>query len=331
MRLHKFFQERYARLRKAGFTGCPPLRVTPGMWAELCREKVLHPAAALDPLDVHTCQGAHPIEVCRTDIRATGYKVVFGPREDLFAEVERDTGVELVSHANSVTSVPDNVACVEVLSVGELVTNVRAGDLVFIDFFDVSQGAILESEEVYMANCDAFKASYNPVSQAITPLDNYVITRRASHRMAVALTGTDRIEVPRSTLTSGIAGGKASNGDTATTVLYEEVVSVGRVTKRPRPGVMTVTEREVLDTFASGFPPNRDLLDDLRDERDRGYPADIMPGELAVFCQEMSTPIRVRGEFCHIVPYSEVEATVDDVYLLEKNTRAGKAGRLVAV
>lgn len=344
MRLHKFFQQQQAVLRARGVDRCEPFRVTPGMYRELCAESG---ATVSHVRFINTCQGSHPVELITFDTRATGHNVILAPREDLFSEVERDTGVELVSLANSVTSVPDNVACCEILSVGELVQNVKVGDLAFIDFFEVKQGYVLSTDELYIAGCDAFKALFDVENQRIVPLANYVVTRRASERMAVALNGTDRVKVPEMILTSGIAGGKTSDGDVATTVLYEEVVSVGPITKRPMAGLMTKLESQVLDAVVDRAFCERDdlfqrpletyyeetvaLFDALRQERQRGRVSDISPGELVVFCKEMAIPIRVRGEFQHLLPYAEVEAVIDDAVLLDRKIREGKAGRIVRV
>jgi hypothetical protein len=160
--------------------------------------------------------------------------------------------------------------------------------------------------------------------------------------MAVALNGTDRVHVPPSILTSGISGAKTSDGDTATSVLYEEIVSVGPLTKRALPGQMTKLERAVLDAIVNRAYCEADtlfqrpletyyeeavaLFDALRTERREGRAPDIAPGELAVFCKDLSIPIRVRGEFCHLVHYDQVLATIDDAALLDRKIREGKAG-----
>lgn len=269
--------------------------------------------------------------------RATGDNVIFKPREDLFSETDRDVGLTVVSLATDITAVPDNVACVEVVSAGELVTNVKPGDLAFLDFYSVKQGYILANDELYIAGSDALCGLYDLASQEIRPLDNFVVTRAVSReRFSVALTGTDRVEVPRS-ITS-VAGGRTSQGDVSTEVLYEEVVSVGRLTKRPRPGVMTVAERVLLQYLdedgpvASHAPAFQNRLGDFRRERrgnNYGRAPDINPGEMVVFCKDIAQRVRCKGEFWHLVPYDNVLATIDDEGLLDASVREGKSGRIV--
>lgn len=335
MRLSKYFQDQAALTPGRSPY---PIRVTPGQFNDLCAE-----AANPRVTHLHTSLGAHPVQRITFDTEAKGHNVILAPREDLFAESDRDVGIEMVSLSNSVTSVPDNVACCEVLSVGPLVQNVKVGDLAFIDFFDVKQGYILATDELYIAGCEAFKALYDVEGQTIVPLNNYVVTKRSSDRFAVALNGTDRIEVPRMILTGGIAGGRTSAGDRSTTVLYEEVVSVGKATVRAFPGLMTELERRCLDIVCRNLElygaeawmqydgvdqEEADLFNALRAERLNGRDSDIRVGELAVFCEEVSTKIRIRGEFCHLMPASAVLATIDDEALLDRKIRAGEAGKL---
>lgn len=272
--------------------------------------------------------------------RATGHNVILAPREDLFAEVDRETGIELVSLANSVTSVPDNLACCEIISVGELVQNVKVGDLAFIDFFRVKQPFILANDELYIAGCEAFEALYRPEDQTIQPLPNYVVTRRVNERMMHALTGTDRIHVPLHVLTQGIGGGKTSNGVTASWILYEEVVAVGPLTKTGLPGLMTKNERALIEVVLKtdrndGYMwADSQMLEVARCryavamDREHGRDSDISPGDLVVFCSDISQRVRVRGEVQHIVPYDACLATIDDVAVLDEAVRRGEAGKL---
>lgn len=260
--------------------------------------------------------------------RATGDNVIFKPREDLFSETDRDVGLTVVSLATDITAVPDNVACVEVVSVGELVTNVKPGDLAFLDFYSVKQGYILANDELYIAGSDALCGLYDLASQEIRPLDNFVVTRAVSReRFSVALTGTDRVEVPRS-ITS-VAGGRTSQGDVSTEVLYEEVVRVGRLTKRPRPGVMTPLERALLDTIARDGYLCEPIGSLLQKERSISREPDVNPGEMVVFCKDIAQRVRCKGEFWHLVPYDNVLATIDDEGLLDASVREGKSGRIV--
>lgn len=265
--------------------------------------------------------------------RATGRKVILRPREDLFSETDRDVGLQMVCLANSITAVPDNMACCEIISVGELVQNVAEGDLAFIDFYEVSQGYILANDELYIAECEVFKALYRPEDQTILPLNNYVVTRRCQDRMAVALTGTDRVVVPPRVLTAGIAGGKTAGGGIATHVTYEEVVAVGKLTSTGLPGLMTPAERELIEYAISGklyfISDLEKRIEAVVKERSFGRPSDINPGDLVVFCEEIGQKIRVRGEFQHIVPYTSILATIDDSKILEAAIKRDEAGKLV--
>lgn len=307
--------------------GVYPFKLTPGQYKELCKEQ-------RTKVDVFkTDVGYHPVLEIVTNTKAVGDNVILAPREDLFSEVESDTGITLVCTENEVTNIPDNTACCEVISVGELVTNVKPGDLAFIDFYDVKQGYVLENESLFVAGAEAFKALFNVKTQEIEPLNNYVVTKRASKRMGVALNGSDRIEVPPYILTDGIPGGKNSVGGISTHILYEEVVSVGKVTSRARPGVMTNLERSILDYIVSGQSTLdrafETLKHDLTEERERGYDPDLEEGELVVFCKETTTPIRIRGEFCHLIHIDNVLGTIDDQAILDEAIRKGKAGMLI--
>lgn len=300
-----------------------PIRLTPGQHAQLCAE---YGGQHQDIF--RTSLGYHPVQRVELPTRATGHNVILAPREDLFTESAE--GIELVSLDNSVTNVPDNIACCEILSVGELVDNVKVGDLAFIDFYDVKQGYIVANDELYICGCEAFKGLWDAASGTIQPLANYVVTRRSLDRFKVALTGTDRLHVPPSTLTSGIAGGRTSQGDAATNVLYEEVVAVGALTKRALPGQMTPCERALLQVIYDGVGTLDQAFYELEQalwkEREQGRAPDISPGDLVVFCEQIGVKIRVRGEFQHLIPYSNVLAVVDDERLLDDAVRDGRAG-----
>lgn len=262
--------------------------------------------------------------------RATGDNIIFAPREDLFSETDREVGLQMVSLATDVTAVPDNIACVEVISAGELVTNVKPGDLAFLDFYSVKQGYVLGNEELYIASADCLCGLYDLASQEIRPLDNYVVTRAVKReRFEVALTGTDRVAVPP--MITAVAGGKTSMGNTSTEVLYEEVVSVGKLTNRPRPGVMTRTERWALDCLASGDFMIGPIVEALLTEREGGREPDLVRGQMVVFCKEIAQRVRCKGEFQHLVPYDNVLASIDDEGLLDAAIRDGRAGKIQLV
>ncbi len=269
--------------------------------------------------------------------RAAGTNVILRPREDLFSEVDRSTGIELVSLANSVTSVPDNIACCEIVSVGSQVTTLKPGDLAFIDFFFCKQGYILERDELYICDSDAFVALFDQASGDILPLDNHVVTRRATDRFKAAWFGTDQIEVPRHLLTDGIPGGKTSSGERATTVLYEEIVRIGKLTARPSLNAMTVSERKLLDLLVNypaaiqtGDDYAQYLLQGVLDERERGREPDFKVGELAVFCSDVAQRIRCKGEFWHIFHVDQLHALVDDAAILREAIARGES-RLIAI
>lgn len=261
-----------------------------------------------------------------------GHFVVLKAREDLFKEtgeeIVADNGTVLpgiqIAQNNSVTSIPDNIGCCEIVSVGRDVRNVRPGDIAFVDFFDVAQGCILggadvendklTSEERYIAPDHAFRAKYDPVRGTVEPLPGYCVTKRVPKRFQHALTGTDRVEVLDYLLTQGIPGGKTSNGSTVGFVVYQEIVSVGDVL----PDDEGYTARE------------RMLLAELRKLRgDPPIASDISPGDLVCYCTEFATPIRVRGEFMHIIPYANVLARIHDEAILDEAIRAGLAGKLL--
>lgn len=283
-------------------------------------------------------------------VKGYGHHVVLKSRDDLFdpatgeeleaADGTKLPGLQLFTH-NSITGIPDNVGCCEIVSVGSYVTVVKPGDVVFIDFYDVRQGVLLDSlnggAERYIANDDAFKARFDDATGLIHPLPGYVITRRNNERMKVALTGTDRLEVPRSTLTDGIIGSRLSDGSPATWVVYEEVVEVGAPAEESAGRPLHRTERALLDMFAN-FREwyDGDTIDDVTADAINAYLSwrrsartlDIKPGDLVPFCTAFACQVRVRGEFLRIIKQSDVMGAIDDRAMLEEAVRAGKAGKL---
>lgn len=287
-------------------------------------------------------------------VSAYGHHVVLKSRDDLFdpatseefeaADGTKLPGLQLFTH-NSITGIPDNVGCCEIVSVGSDVTVVKTGDVVFIDFYDVRQGVLLDSlnggAERYIANDDAFKARFDDATGLIHPLPGYVITRRNNERMKIALTGTDRLEVLRSVLTDGIIGSRLSDGSPATWVAYEEVVEVGAPAEESAGRPLHRTERALLDMFAAdhGCPENVSEYDEYGYEMAEALTAylrwrrsartlDIKPGDLVPFCTAFACQVRVRGEFLRIIKQSDVMGAIDDRAMLEEAVRAGKAGKL---
>lgn len=330
-RITHWLEQRMALELTAGFKGVPDFNLTPGQYAELCVEQ-----GSAEVSELTTCKGVHKVTRINCHVKATGDNVILCPREDLFQEVDRGTGIELVSLENDVTSIPDNIGCVEVISVGELVRHVKPGDVAFIDFYDVKQGYVIANETLFLCGGEAFKAFYDVEKQRIVPGDNYVVTRAAKGRFAVALTGTDRLQVIDSTVTDGIVSGRSSKGTPAAHTLYQEVVSVGSLTTAPRPGVMTTAERRLLDLLAGnpsalyhGDDEAGAALDAVVLEREDGRAPDFAPGELVAFALESATKIRVRGEYQYLMKYDRVLAVIDDAAILDDAIARGTAGMLV--
>jgi len=277
-------------------------------------------------------------------VRGYGHHVVLKSRDDLFDpatgdEIETESGtklpgLQLFTH-NSITGIPDNVGCCEIVSVGSDVTVVKPGDVVFIDFFDVRQGVLLDSvnggAERYIANDDAFKARFDPATGLIHPLPGYVVTRRANDRMKVALNGTDRVEVLPSVLTEGIVGSRLADGSPATWVVYEEIVEIGEAPTESASRPLHRLERDLLDSLYYDDILDIDKLAAYLEWRAAPRQLDAKAGDLVPFCTAFAVQVRVRGEFLRIIKQSDVMGTIDDRAMLEDAIRAGKAGKLVRV
>lgn len=331
-RITHWLEQRMALENLTGRRATPDFKLSPGQYAELCAEQNLPEVSEL-----MTCMGMHKVVRIDCHTRATGDNVILCPREDLFQEVDRGTGIELVSLENDVTSIPDNIGCVEVISVGELVRHVKPGDVAFIDFYDVKQGYVIANETLFVCGGEAFKAFFDVDKQRILPGDNYVVTKAAKDRFKVALTGTDRIHMLDSTMTDGIVSGRSSKGTAAAHTLYQEVVSVGKLTTAPRPGVMTKAEQTLLERLTRFEAVQYDELDfddaeavnAVRADRENGRAPDFAPGELVAFAVESATRIRVRGEYQYLMKYDRVLAVIDDETILYEAIERGKAGQLV--
>lgn len=266
-----------------------------------------------------------------------GHHVVIKAREDLFVQTSDklvcDDGTELegiqLFCENDVTSIPDNMGCVEVVSVGSLVTNVKPGETYLIDFSDVAQGFQLANKDHYVALDRVFRCRFHPGAGTVEPLAGYALTKRAPDRMKVALTGTDRVEVPAYILTDGIPSGFDSDGKPMLYTIYEEVVSVGppEVESGTRP--LHRVERELLDSIYRDDAVDLDKLQAYLRWRAAPRALDVKEGDLVPFCTVMGTKLRVRGQFLTLVPQSECLCVIDDRTILEEAIRAGKAGRIV--
>jgi hypothetical protein len=252
-----------------------------------------------------------------------------------------------------VTAVPENVGLCQVVDVGPDVTNVKPGDIAFIDFYDVAQGYLVSGEELYLTQAMALRMTLdletepilfpngqpdiNPktgrpklrvVKCEIRPLPGYVITKHAAERMTVAVTGNDRMILPRHMTTSGIVGGRNSDGDPCTYVCYEEVVSFtpGAVQQERYVEAWDGSKR---DTY---FEERRlkariqqleallvALYPDHQEAAARCVKSDnwgIKVGDLVVYCSEFTIQFRALGELYRCVPYKNVLATVDDAAIL---------------
>jgi hypothetical protein len=283
-----------------------------------------------------------------------GHTVTLKARNDLFdptttKDIVTDSGkvvpgIKLYTR-DEITSIPGSVGCLEVVSVGKDVQNVKPGDVVFIDLFDVRQGVLVgdpetqKSIEGYIANDDAIGVLFDEETGELTPLPGYAITRRNIKRFQVALTGTDRVDVPINTQTYGIVSGRTSEGTPAAFVVYEEVVAMGPPEFDTKTRTLTKAERALLDFMctASYFGPGDyedvecRLLNAVKAERSAPRELDAKVGDLVAYSTDFAIQVRVRGEFLRIVPQFALLCTIDDRKILDEAIRAGKAGQIVRV
>jgi hypothetical protein len=275
----------------------------------------------------------HEIPNVTRHTRPTGTFVTIRARDDL----DPASGSISVEHSGRhVTAVPENVGLCQVVDIGPDVTNVRPGDICFIDFYDVAQGYLVSGEELYVTQAMALRMTLDldvepflhPVTRRqklrvtrceIHPLPGYVLTKHAPDRMTVAVTGHDRQIIPRNLTTSGIVGGRNSDGDPCTFVCYEEVVEF-------TPGAI---QQERYHEGWDGRP--RDTYYEERRLRARIQRLEellaaehtsleqswgIAPGDLVTFCSEFSIQFRAMGELYRCVPYKNLLAVIDDRAIL---------------
>jgi hypothetical protein len=266
-----------------------------------------------------------------------GHHVVIRSREDLFVQTNDKlvcddgkvlAGIQIFSE-NEVTAIPDNMGCCEVVSVGSLVTNVKPGEIYFIDFSDVAQGFQLANKDCFVALDKMFRCRFDPVTGQASPCAGYALTKRNPDRMKVALTGTDRVEVPPHMLTDGIPSGWDSDGEVLLRTIYEEVVSVGPPEAESHSRPLHRVERDLLDSIYRDDAVNLDALQSYLRWRSAPRALDLKPGDLVPFCTIMGTKLRVRGQFLTLVPQSECLCVIDDRAILDAAIRAGKAGKIV--
>lgn len=283
--------------------------------------------------------------------KPTGTFVTIRSRDDL----DPSSATFAVPHSGrSVTAIPENVGVCEVMDVGPDVTNVKPGDVCFIDFYDVAQGYIVSTEEVYVTQAMALRMTLDietsPVLDflgkdtgkrqvtkcEITPLPGYALTKHAAERMTVAITGCDRVILPRSMTTSGIVGARDSDGQPSTMVCYEELVKItpgpiqaeryaedwqGRKhdTYFEERRLKAEIERLKAQLRATGAPVN-----------DEAAP-DVKPGDLVVFCLDFSIKFTAMGELFRCVPYKNLLATIDDRAILAEYNKTNPPKPLVQI
>jgi hypothetical protein len=277
-----------------------PVRLTPGQATSLFRELNGGTSSVRTPL------GMHPIEVVDYHGRGIGDNIVLAPRLDLFSDLE----IGMVSSANSVTSVPDNVACVEVIDEGNA-PHLKRGDLVFIDMMRTKQANVLQSDMLYIAGGADFIARYDEQTAEIEAIDNYVLTRPAPTRMTLAMFGTTSFDAPRNLISDGFVSGLRHDGRPNARCVYQEVYDIGVLTARDAQGRMTKLEAKLLDALARREDALW-LVERLIAEREWGRDPDVEVGDLVSFCTDIGTRLRIRGEYHYAVPHKNLLMVVDD-------------------
>lgn len=285
----------------------------------------------------------HEVPRIAAHTKPTGTFVTIRSRDDLDPSSD---DIAIQHSGRAVTAVPENVGLCQVIDIGPDVTNVKPGDICFIDFYDVAQAYMLAGEEIYLTQAMALRMTLEietepvilpngkplvhqrtrqqiqrVVGCEITPLPGYVLTKHAPMRMTVAVTGCDRIALPRDKTTTGLVGGRNSDGDPCTFIVYEEVVKF-------TPGAVQ-QERYVEDwsgRIRDTYYEERRLkarIQKLEAELARRWALDTVPedwgvqvGDLVVFCTEFSIKFRAIGEQFRCVPYKNVLATIDDAAIL---------------
>lgn len=287
--------------------------------------------------------------------KPTGTFVTIISRDDI--DPSSDT-LKVEHSGRSVTAVPENVGLCQVVDVGPDVTNVKPGDICFIDFFDVAQGYLVEGEELYVTQAMALRMTLDietetyfcpftkkerqrAVSCKITPLPGYVLTKHAPDRMTVAVTGCDRILLPRNVTTTGIVGGRNSDGDPCTFVCYEEVVQFtpGAIQQERYAenwdGTIHDTyyeERKLKAKIQRLEAKLREVMGFSWDDWDGVDELDdVKAGDLVCFCSQFSIQFRAMGELYRCVPYKNLLATVDDRAILAEYNATHPPAPLVEI
>jgi hypothetical protein len=271
--------------------------------------------------------------------RPTGTFVTIRSRDD----IDPSSDSFSVEHSGrSVTAVPENVGLCQIVDVGPDVTNVKPGDICFIDFFDVAQAYVVASETLYLTQAMALRMTcdiktelfLDPITRTqkqrvlscdVTPLPGYVLTKHAPERMTVAVTGCNRLILPRNLTTSGLVGGRSADGDPCTYVCYEEVVKAtpGAIQQeryvedwQGRRHDTYYEERRLKATIQKLEAVIRRLsvLDLPGPVAADSWSLEI--GALVVFCSEFSIQFRAMGELFRCVPYKNILSEVDDRAIL---------------
>ncbi len=294
----------------------------------------------------------HAIPTVHGHTKPTGTFVTIRSRDDLDPSSD---DIAIQHSGRAVTAVPENVGLCEVVAIGPDVTNVRPGDVCFIDFFDVAQAYMLAGVEIYITQAMALRMTLDiktedvtlpngkphlhqktgktlqkVISCDITPLPGYALTKHSPMRMTVAVTGSDRMELPRSMTTTGIVGGRNSDGDPCTFVVYEELIKI-------TPGDIQA-ERYVEDwngVIRDTYYTERKLKAEIERLRVKAgetcmvRPPDAEPGDLVCFCTEFAIKFRAIGEQFRCVPYKNLLATIDDAAILADYYRTRPPAPLV--
>lgn len=315
-------------------------------------------------------------DVAQAHTRPSGTYVTIRSRDDLDPN---SSEIDIQHSGRSVTAVPENVGLCQVVDVGPDVTNVKAGDICFIDFYDVAQGYLVAGEEMYLTQAMALRMTLDLQTEPIVfpngqpdvnpktgrprlrvthceinPLPGYCLTKHAAARMTVAVTGNDRVILPRSMTTSGIVGGRNSDGDPCTYVCYEELVKLtpGAIQQErymeawdgsrrdtyfeERRLKARIQRLESLLRWAAthdgvdryGLQHNdRALFEEVVHDSEELLGAS--PGDLVVFCSEFSIQFRALGETYRCVPYKNILAVVDDAAILEDWNRTNPPPPLI--
>jgi hypothetical protein len=304
-------------------------------------------------------------DVDQARTKPSGTYVTIRSRDDLDPN---SSEIDVQHSGRSVTAVPENVGLCQVVDIGPDVTNVKPGDICFIDFYDVAQGYLVAGEEMYLTQAMALRMTLDLETEPVTfpngvvdvnpktgrpklrvkrceisPLPGYCLTKHAPTRMTVAVTGNDRMILPRSMTTSGIVGGRNSDGDPCTYVCYEELVKItpGAIQQER---YMEAWDGSRRDTY---FEERRlkahiqrleSLIRSLHSEEQASRLLGIMaidagcrPGDLVVFCSEFSIQFRALGETYRCVPYKNILAVVDDAAILDDWNRTNPPPPLVDI